>query len=102
MLIDAGGSTVPVSLGNSIPDSDGTFVVALADFGPNTESGEGVLSRITLKGENPGTSALTLADVLINDRNYDVTGDGERFLVTTPLGTSVPMTVVVNWPGRRR
>ncbi len=39
--------------------------------------------------------------VLINDRNYDVTGDGERFLITTPLGTTVPMTVVVNWMGRQ-
>lgn len=40
--------------------------------------------------------------VLINDRNYEVAADGERFLVTTPLGTSVPMTVVVNWTGRHR
>jgi eukaryotic-like serine/threonine-protein kinase len=35
--------------------------------------------------------------VLVNDRNYEVAADGERFLVTTPLGTAVPITVVVNW-----
>ena len=40
--------------------------------------------------------------VLINDRNYDVAADGERFVVTTPLGTTVPMTVVVNWTGSLR
>jgi hypothetical protein len=38
--------------------------------------------------------------VLINDRNYDVAADGRQFLVTTPLGTSVPMTVVINWTRR--
>jgi eukaryotic-like serine/threonine-protein kinase len=34
---------------------------------------------------------------LINDRNYEPTEDGQRFLVTTPLGTSVPIAIVVNW-----
>jgi serine/threonine protein kinase len=40
--------------------------------------------------------------VLINDRNYEATADGQRFLVTTPLGTSVPITVVVNWTELRK
>jgi serine/threonine protein kinase/Tol biopolymer transport system component len=40
--------------------------------------------------------------VLINDRNYEATADGQRFLVTTPLGTSVPITVVVNWTDLRK
>ncbi len=35
--------------------------------------------------------------ILVNDRNYEVTADGERFLVTTPTGTLVPITVVINW-----
>jgi eukaryotic-like serine/threonine-protein kinase len=39
--------------------------------------------------------------VLINDRNYEVTPDGQRFLVTTPVGTSVPITVVVAWTKQR-
>jgi Tol biopolymer transport system component len=39
---------------------------------------------------------------LINDRNYEITADGERFLVTTPLGTSVPIAVVVNWTAALR
>lgn len=34
---------------------------------------------------------------LINDRNYQATADGQRFLVTTPLGTSAPIAIVVNW-----
>ena len=69
MLINAGGGTIPVPLGDSTPDSDGVFLVAFADFGPNTEAGEGVLSRITLTGAGAGTSSLTLTDLLINDRN---------------------------------
>jgi eukaryotic-like serine/threonine-protein kinase len=40
--------------------------------------------------------------VLINDRNYEASGDGQRFLVTTPSGTSVPITMVVNWTELRR
>jgi hypothetical protein len=40
--------------------------------------------------------------VLINDRNYEVTPDGQRFLVTTPVGTSVPITVVVAWTKQRQ
>ena len=32
---------------------------------------------------------------------YDVTGDGQRFLVAKPGGanSSLPLTLVVNWPG---
>jgi hypothetical protein len=33
-------------------------------------------------------------------RQYDVSADGKRFLLAQPLeeSTSVPITVIVNWP----
>jgi Tol biopolymer transport system component len=34
---------------------------------------------------------------LVNDRNYAVTNDGQRLLITTSLGSSAPITVVLNW-----
>ena len=31
-------------------------------------------------------------------RQYDVSADGNRFLLAQPLEASVPITVIVNWP----
>ena len=37
---------------------------------------------------------------LIQRQQYDVSADGKRFLLAQPLeeSTSVPITVIVNWP----
>jgi eukaryotic-like serine/threonine-protein kinase len=34
---------------------------------------------------------------LVNERNYAVTNDGQRLLITTSLGSSAPISVVLNW-----
>ena len=40
-----------------------------------------------------------IANVVLNIDQYDVTGDGQRFLVLTPTSNArqAPITVVVNW-----
>ncbi len=65
LMIAAGGGTIPFDFTDPVPDTDGSFRVALADFGPNAESGDGVLSRITMESIGPGISPLTLADVIV-------------------------------------
>ncbi len=68
MLLTANSGSSPVSLGDSTPDADGSFMVAVGDLGQSTpESGPGVLARITLQGVSKGVSPLTLTDVLIVD-----------------------------------
>jgi hypothetical protein len=66
LLLAAGGNYTPFeapgSLGDTVPDSDGEFIVSAADLGGNNESGAGVLSRITLKARAAGVSTLTLGD----------------------------------------
>ncbi len=63
MLLAANEGSSAVSLGDTTPDADGSFVVAVADFSASSkavESGSGVLARITLEGVGAGVSALTL------------------------------------------
>ena len=69
MLLAANPGSSLVSLGDSTPHADGSFLVAVTDFGLSTtpESGSGVLARITLQGVGPGVSELTLTSVAIAD-----------------------------------
>jgi hypothetical protein len=69
MLLAANPGSSLVSLGDATPDTDGSFLVAVSDFGSSTtpESGSGVLARITLQGVAPGVSQLTLTDLAIAD-----------------------------------
>ncbi len=68
-LLAAGGSTIAIDLSDGAPDSDGAFLAAMADFGPNRESGDGILSRLSIEavGTQPSVATLTLTDVLIAD-----------------------------------
>jgi hypothetical protein len=68
-----------------LPDADGTFTPVAYDFGTaqgHTETGSGVLARITLYAIANGTSQLTLTNVKLldpaNPPNYfgDTNGDG--------------------------
>ena len=70
LLINAGGGTIPIPLGDSTPDTDGAFLVGIADFGANTESGDGVLSRITLESIGTGVSDLTLSGIVISNAAF--------------------------------
>jgi hypothetical protein len=42
----------------------------------------------------------TRLELDVYPRQYDVSADGQRFLLAQPLeeGGSVPITVIVNWP----
>jgi hypothetical protein len=80
-LLASGGATQPVDFSadpnvdgketgdeDTVPEgSDGSFTVALADFGPNSESGKGVLARITLSSVGQGIVTLSLSNLLINN-----------------------------------
>ena len=56
----AGGSVADIS--DATPDSDGEFVISLADFGGPAEHGDGVLARLTLKAEGTGSTELVLGN----------------------------------------
>ncbi len=85
MMLAAGGGTVPLDFSEALPDTDGQFNVSLADFGPNAENGDGVLSRITLKSVGAGVSQLTLSGVIIPDAD-PATGGSRIPNITAILG----------------
>lgn len=60
-----------MSFGDVAPDSDGSLLVAFADFGEGdvNEDGSGVLARITLKAVGQGTAVLTLDGVIVVDND---------------------------------
>jgi hypothetical protein len=67
MLATGGGSLLDFS--DPVPDEDGVYSAAIADFGPNTEAGDGVLSRITLQSVGNGVSTISLDKVTIGDKS---------------------------------
>lgn len=59
-----------------LPDTDGAYALLVADLGDKTgESGNGVLARLTLQAVGPGTTALTLSNVLLGDPSAAPIGD---------------------------
>lgn len=60
-LVTSGGGAVPLDFSDIVPDTDGSCLVAFADFGANIEDGPGVLSRISIEAVGMGTSPLVLA-----------------------------------------
>ena len=69
LLAAAEGSQVQ-DLPGELPDSDGHFQMAAADFADPAapESGSGLLARVTVKGVGPGVSELRLP---LSDRDGD-------------------------------
>jgi hypothetical protein len=55
----------------------------------------------SLKLGKPIPLFQTQLDFELIQRQYDVSADGNRFLLAQPLeeDASVPITVIVNWPG---
>lgn len=73
LLAQAAGSTI-LPIADPKPDSNGIYQSGAADFGPKgiepegaSETGPGVISRITLLPRAAGLSPLVLKDVLILD-----------------------------------
>ncbi|MEX1194301.1 MAG: hypothetical protein WD904_00655 [Dehalococcoidia bacterium] len=59
-LLTSLGSSWPIDFTDEVPDSDGEFLGALADFGDDFETGPGVLARVELEAVAPGASALAM------------------------------------------
>lgn len=93
------GSNVLPPLTDPIPDSDGGFQAAALDFGASTETGPGVLSRITLEAVGTGVTPLSPSteEVLIyDDRNERLTVNslGAAYLAVgeaCPAGQPAPL-----------
>ncbi len=73
LLAQAAGSNV-ISIADPRPDRNGVYVSWGVDFGPSgiepagaSETGPGVIARITLLPQSEGVSTLTLRDVLVID-----------------------------------
>ena len=86
LLNQAPGSNL-ISASDSLPDSDGSFTSATVDFGPPgieptgaQEKGPGVLARITVTGVAPGSSPLSLSNIILLDVN----------------GNDIPINSVIN------
>lgn len=78
LLAQAPGSNL-IPIADPKPDTNGVYVSWVLDFGPSgiepagsSETGAGVLARLTLMPRNAGTSYLTLSNVLVID------DEGER------------------------
>ncbi len=56
-----------VDVGDSVPDSDGTFVLGAVQFPLVPAAGSGVLARVTLQAVGAGASSLDLASVKLAD-----------------------------------
>jgi hypothetical protein len=70
-----------LSLSDSVPDQDGSFVLAAVDATPDAQghTGSGVLARLTLEAVASGTSFLSLDGIILGDPSAnpigDITGD---------------------------
>lgn len=80
LLAQAAGSNV-IAIADPRPDRNGVYVSWGVDFGPSgiepggsSETGPGVIARITLLPQSEGSSTLTLSDVLaIDDASRRIT-----------------------------
>lgn len=80
LAADSGSSVVNVSA--SVPNSSGSFYMGAGDIGAETDSGDGVLARLTLEATDSGVSPLELA-------YRDVDGDGSPDLGPTLSGLTI-------------
>lgn len=74
MLIDQASASNVIYLSDPLPDTNGIYVSWAVDFGPTapepsgaSETGPGVLARLTLQGRAAGTAELTLIEVQLID-----------------------------------
>jgi len=63
---------------DALPDTDGKFTPAAVDFGTasgHSETGTGVLARVTLQAIANGAATLTLTNVKLSDPSFNAIGD---------------------------
>ncbi len=58
-----------VDVGNTVPDSDGDFLLAAVQFPPAAAGGSGVLARLTVEAKAPGATSMKLTNVKLADGN---------------------------------
>jgi hypothetical protein len=98
---EAGGLTIPVELNISGPgaanpvwNSNGKEIIFLAS--------DGTLKVVPVRADATSlfpSAPRTLFQTRLRPdtaRNFDITADGQRFLVNQPM--ELPITVIVNWP----
>ena len=72
LLLRAAGEWQPIRvISEVVPDTDGFFTPAVADFSDNFETGPGVLARVTLSANKDGLSTIGLLEAIIVDPQSD-------------------------------
>ena len=66
LILAAGGASPFTGVADTLPDAASPFTAAVSDAGPS-ETGPGVLSRVTVEGNGAGLANLTLTGVVVND-----------------------------------
>lgn len=96
LLAQAAGSST-FAIADPKPDSNGLYLSWGADFGPSgiepagsSETGPGVVARLTLTPQAVGTSFLTLSDVLVIDDEVERIELGEVRRASIQVGGSCP------------
>ena len=107
-LLNARSGSDLRSFPDPTPDA-GAYFSAAVDFGTlgiepagTSETGPGVVARITLNAVGPGVSALTLSDViLVTANNSEIPIDSitnAQIAVDTPCPTTLPPTIPPSFP----
>ena len=82
-LLTANGSAY-YTVSGAVPDSDGSFLMYVQDNGPNYETGEGILTRLTIEAVStaPGLATAEIAGLVL-------TGTSAPQLVPGTLGSAM-------------
>ncbi len=97
-MINANPNSNAFDVGDSTPDTDGTFTPAVADIAPtpgSAESGDGVLARLSISSTPtpiPGVYALALVNPLINDVSNNLMTPGQLNGASIAVNTLCPGT----------
>jgi hypothetical protein len=96
-LLGVRPNSFPSSLGDPLPDADGSFRVTVVDFGPNSgdpatisETTGGILVRVTFAAVAAGVSDLTLNDTGIIDTRNDAHRVAEEVGARIAVGLPCP------------
>jgi hypothetical protein len=74
LMLAGDGDWIPIdALTDPVPDWDGRFTIAIADFSEKRETGPGTLARVTLEAVNSGATPVEVGgEILILDDQNEV------------------------------
>jgi hypothetical protein len=78
---------VDLSSSDSLPDTDGSYILSVVEIAKaSSDSGSGVLTRLTLRAAAPGTSRVSLSGLMLRDMGgtYINDANGDRFFDSSP------------------